>query len=191
MEALLVLFGALLADNLLLSRLFGIESFFATSEKTSKAAVYGAAVTVVTVLSGALSLAVYELVLTKLHITFMATFVSVLIISAVVCGMNLLSRTLSEKIHKFYMGNMPMIASNCVVLGSVMICIENGFSYGISMLYFLGAGIGFTIALLVFSSVRERLALSDPPKCFRGLPILLLSACFAAMAFSGFFGLSF
>lgn len=191
MEALLILFGALLADNLLLSRLFGIESFFATSEKTSKAAAYGATVTAVTVLSGALSLAVYELVLTKLHITFMATFVSVLIISAVVCGMNLLSRTLSEKFHSFYTGNMPMITTNCVVLGSVMICIENGISYGMSMLYFLGAGIGFTLALLVFSSVRERLALSDPPKCFRGLPILLLSACFAAMAFSGFFGLRF
>lgn len=191
MEALLVLFGALLADNLLLSRLFGIESFFTTSEKASKAAAYGATVTAVTVLSGALSLAVYELVLAKLHITFMATFVSVLIICAVVCGINLLSRTVSAKFHSFYTGNLPMITTNCVVLGSIMICIENGISYAVSMLYLLGAGVGFTFALFVFSSVRERLDLSDPPRSFRGLPILLLSACFAAMAFSGFFGLSF
>ncbi len=191
MEALAILFGALLADNLLMNKLFGVESFFTSSEKPSRAAAYGGAVTIITFIAGALSLCVYELVLVPLHIGFMSTFVSVLIISATVYGANLLTEKISAKMHGFFGGVMPMISTNCVVLGSIVLCIENDISYGLSLLYLLGAGLGFTISVLVFSSVRERLAVSEPPRSFRGLPILLLSAFFAAMAFSGFLGLSF
>ena len=155
MEALAILFGALLADNLLMNKLFGVESFFTSSEKPSRAAAYGGAVTLITFIAGALSLCVYELVLVPLHIGFMSTFVSVLIISATVYGANLLTEKISAKMHGFFGGVMPMISTNCVVLGSIVLCIENNISYGLSLLYLLGAGLGFTISVLVFSSVRE------------------------------------
>lgn len=191
MEALVIIFAALLADNLMLVHLFGVESFFTSSLRASRAAAYGITVTFVTVVSGAVSLALYNFVFLPLKMRFMATFVSVLIISAVICAVRFAARKMSSSLKRQLAANIPMITTNCVVLGSVMLCVENGYSYGTSLLYILFAGLGFTLAVLVFSSVRERLEMSEPPAAFSGLPILLLSAAFAAMAFSGFIGLSF
>lgn len=191
METLVIVFAALLADNLMLTHLFGIESFFTSSERASGAAAYGGMVTAVTVISGAVSLALYNFIFIPLKMKFMATFVSVLVTVAVICLMNFLLRKYAGGAGLKFTANIPMITTNCVILGSVMLCIEKSLSYGVSLLYLLFAGLGFTLAVLVFSSVRERLVMSEPPAAFRGLPILLLSAAFAAMAFSGFWGLSF
>lgn len=191
MESMIIIFGALLADNLLLSHLFGVEAFFTPSRRLSKTAASGGLVTFVTFLSGAISLALYNFVFSPLGMGAIATFLSVLIISGVVCGVNLIvHKTASSSVEKFSL-NIPMITTNCVVLGSIMLCVKNSLSYGMSLLYLIFAGLGFTLALIVFGSVRERLELAEPPESFRGLPILLLSASFAAMAFAGFYGLSF
>lgn len=190
MEAMLVIFTALLADNLLFTRLFGAESFFAPSKRAADAAAYGIIVTLVTVLSGAVSLALYKFVFSPLKLGYIITFISVPVISATVCGAHFAACKLGGK-HRRFAADIPLITTNCVVIGSIMLCVENSYSYGASLLYLLFAGLGFTLAMLVFSAVRERLELADPPECFEGLPILLLSASFAAMAFSGFYGLSF
>lgn len=191
MESMIIIFGALLADNLLLSHLFGVEEFFTPSRRLSKTAAFGGIVTLVTLLSGAISLALYNFVFSPLGMSSVATFLSVLIISGVACGINLLIRKTAHASSDRFAFNIPMITTNCVVLGSIMLCVENSLSLGMSILYLLFAGLGFTLALIVFGSVRERLELADPPESFKGLPILLLSASFAAMAFAGFYGLSF
>ncbi len=191
MGSMIIVFSALLADNLFFSRLFGVESFFVPSRKLSDAAAYGGIVTFVTVLSGAVSLALYNFVFSPLKLGAIMTFMSVLIISAVVCGVNFAIGKASGGNRAKFSASLPMITTNCVVLGSIMLAVENSLSYGMSVLYLLLAGVGFTLAMLVFSSVRERLELAEPPESFKGLPILLLSASFAAMAFAGFFGFSF
>ena len=190
METMIIIFAALLADNLLLSHLFGVEAFFTPSRRLSQTAAFGGLVTLVTLVSGAISLALYNFVFSPLGIGSASTFISVLIISGVVCGFNLIVRKMGASVDKFSL-NIPMITTNCVVLGSIMLCVKNSLSFGTSLLYLIFAGLGYTLALVVFASIRERLELAEPPESFKGLPILLLSASFAAMAFAGFYGLSF
>ena len=191
MEAILIVLAAILADNLLLSRLFGVESFFTATEKPKGAALYGGLVTLVTVVSGSMILALYNFVLAPLKITHFITFLSVIIISFVICAVQIISSTISGKAHSAVEATLPVISSNCVVLGSILLCIENSYSFPISVLFLIGAGIGFTLVMLVFSSVQMKLENSDKADSFRGISILLISCALCAMAFSGFYGLSF
>ncbi|MBE6587211.1 MAG: hypothetical protein E7647_02205 [Ruminococcaceae bacterium] len=191
MEAILVVLAAILADNLLLSRLFGIESFFTATEKPSGAALYGGLVTCVTVVAGSAVLALYKFVLAPLKITHFVTFLSVAVITCVICAIQLISSKVLGKAGNAVESALPVVSSNCVVIGSILLCIENGFSFPISVLFLLAAGVGFTLVMLVFSSVQMRLENSDMADSFRGIPILLISCALAAMAFSGFYGLSF
>ncbi len=191
MEAILIVLAAILADNLLLSRLFGVESFFTATEKPKGAALYGGLVTAVTVFAGALVLALYNFVLVPLKVTHFITFISVLVITCIICAIQFISSKISGKAHAAVEATLPVISSNCVVLGSILLCIENGFSYPMSVLFLLAAGIGYTLMMLVFSSVQMKLENSDMADSFRGIPILLISCALAALAFSGFYGLSF
>ncbi len=191
MEAILVVLAAILVDNLLLTKLFGVESFFTATEKTSGSAIYGGLVTGVTIIAGTASLALYRFVFEPLNITFLVTFTSVIIITAVICLVQLVSSKISGIAHSVVEANLPVITSNCVVLGSILLCIENKLSFGMSVLFLLSSGIGFTFVMLVFSSIQKKFEDSDISESFRGIPILLLSCALAAMAFSGFYGLSF
>ena len=191
MQALLVVLAALLADNFLLSKLFGVESFFTASEKPSQAALYGGLVTGVTVIGGGLSIALYKLVYLPLNIAYLTTFSTVIIINAVICVIQLFSsRLLKKHINKIEPA-LPMISGICVVLGAVLIAVHNELNFGLSLLFLLGAGVGFTIVILIFSSVQIKMEKAAPSESFRGIPILLITAALAAMAFSGFYGLKF
>ncbi|MBQ4066930.1 MAG: hypothetical protein IJD22_04720 [Clostridia bacterium] len=191
MEAILIVLAAILADNLLLSRLFGVESFFTATEKPSGAALYGGLVTCVCVLSGTTVILLHKFVLEPLKLQYFVTFVSVVVITAFICAIRLISSKASGKEHNAVAFALPVISGNCIVLGSILICIENSFSILMSVLFLLAAGVGFTFVMLVFSSIQKRLENSDMADSFRGIPILLISCAIAAMAFSGFYGLSF
>lgn len=191
MNALLVLFSAILVDNLFMTKLFGIESFFTSPEKPSKSAAYGGIVLLVTFVSGSICLALNKFVFAYLKIGYVMTFVSVLVITAVIALTQIISKLISESFYKNVTKNMPILSTNCVIIGSIMICAESSLGYGMSLLYLIGAGVGFIIALLIFSAIRERLQLSDTSPSFEGIPILLLSVALCAMAFSGFTGLRF
>lgn len=191
MESILIVIGALLFDNFLLTKLFGVESFFTASEKPSVAAIYGGIVTGVTVVSGTIILAIYRFIYEPLKITYMTTFTSVIIITAVICAVQLISSKISKSAHAHVEAALPMVAGNCVVIGAVLLCIDHGLSFGMSVLYLLCAGVGFTVAMLIFSAVQKRIEVSTVPGNFRGIPVLLLSCALAAMAFSGFFGIRF
>lgn len=191
MEALVIFLGALLCDNFLLTRLFGVESFFTATEKPVGAALYGCLVTGVTVISGSAVIALYKFVFVPLDITFLVTFAAVMVITAITCAVQLISSKISKRTHSAVEAAIPMVSSNCIILGSVLICIENQLSFAMSVVYLLAAGLGFTLAMLIFCCVQKRLANTTMAESFRGIPILLLSAAIAAMAFSGFYGLSF
>ena len=191
MEAILIVLAAILADNLLLSKLFGVESFFTATEKPGGAALYGGLVTCVTVVAGAIVLAIYNLLLAPLKITHFVTFLSVIVITCVIYAVQFVSSKISRKAHMAVEATLPVISSNCVVLGSILLCIENSYTFPMSMLFLVAAGIGFTLMMLVFSSVQMKFENSDMADSFRGIPILLISCALAALAFSGFYGLSF
>ncbi|MBE6714224.1 MAG: hypothetical protein E7575_02915 [Ruminococcaceae bacterium] len=191
MESILIVISALLVDNFLLTKLFGIESIFVASEKPSHAALYGGLVTGITVVSGTLILALYNGILVKTEMTSVVTFASVIIINTLICAVQLLSARVSKKAHSAVEATLPMVSGNCVILGAVLLCIEQSLSFGMSVLFLLSAGIGFTFTLFVFCSVQKRLENTLPAESFRGIPILLVSAGLAAMAFSGFYGISF
>lgn len=194
MEAILILICAILCDNLLLTKLFGVESFFTATEKPSGAALYGGLVTGVTVISGSAVFGLsklYAFMLNTKDVKLFTTFTSVIVISAIICAFQLVSSKISKRAHSAVEATIPLISSNCIVLGAVLTCIRNGLSFGMSLVYLLAAGIGFTFVMLVFSGVQKRLESSNVAECFRGIPILLISCALAAMAFSGFFGLSF
>jgi len=191
MQALLVIIVALLADNFLLSRLFGVESFLTASEKPSSAALYGGLVTGVTVVAGGLSIALYKLVFAPLKINYMLTFSSVIIITAVICLFQLFSSKVLVKFSKSIEATLPMVSGNCVVLGAILLAVENELSFGVSLLFLLAAGIGFTFVIMIFSSVQIKMEMAAPAESFKGIPILLITAAIAAMAFSGFYGLNF
>lgn len=191
MQSILVILAALLADNFLLSKLFGVESFLTASEKPRHSALYGCLVTAVTVVGGGLSVALYKLVYKPLNITYLVTFSSVIIITATLCAFQLLSSKVLKKYNKSIQSALPMISGNCVVLGAVLLTIENELSFGASLLFLFAAGIGFTAVIMIFSSVQMKMELASPSESFRGIPILLITAALAAMAFFGFYGLSF
>ena len=189
MSTAFVILAAMLADNFLLSKFFGIETFFASSERKSASLSYGIQVIFVTTVAGSVSVLINKYVFVPLAIEFMSTFVTALVIIATVCAMCIVSKKISEKAYREVTKAVPLISTNCVVMGAVRLCTDSGLSVGASVLYLLAAGVGFAISLGLFSSVQERLENVSCVPCFKGLPILLLSAAFAAMAFAGFTGL--
>lgn len=189
MNTVWVILAAIFADNFLLARFFGIESFFSASEKKSTSLLYGALVTAVTVSAGTVAVVLNKFVFAPLNIEYMSTFVTALVIFSVICALHILSKKVSEKAYKRMSESVPLLSTNCVVMGAVRLCAENSLSMGNSVLFLLAAGVGFTVALLIFSAVQERLENVSCVPSFKGLPILLLSAAFAAMAFAGFAGL--
>ena len=191
MQAILVIIAALLVDNFLLSKLFGIETFFTASDKPSNAVLYGGLVTGITVIAGGATLALYKLVYLPLSITYLTTFSAVVIITALICAVQLFSSKVIKKYNATIEAALPMVSGNCVVLGAVLLAIENDLAFGTGLLFLLAAGIGFTFVLLIFCSVQMRMEIATPAESFRGVPILLIVAAIAAMAFSGFYGLSF
>lgn len=191
MESVIIIFASLIADNFLLSRLFGIESIFVASEKPSQAALYGGLVTGVCVSAGSIIVALYKFVFVRTGMTAVITFASVIIVTLVICVIQLASAKISSKAHKAVESALPMVSSNCVIVGSVLLCIKSELSFGMSVFYLFCAGIVFTFSLFIFSSIQKRLETTTAGECFRGIPILLLSSGLAAMAFSGFYGLNF
>lgn len=191
MEALIILIAALLVDNLLLTKLFGVESFFGATQKTSGALLYGGLVTLVTVLAGTVALTFYNFVLEPLKIGYFKTFATVIVIALFICIVQFVITATYRKEDSAAECALPLISSNCVILASVLTCIESGLSFGMSLFFLLCSGLGFTLSMIVFSSIQKRLAVTEVPESFRGIPILLISCALVAMAFSGFFGISF
>lgn len=191
MEVFFLMFSAMLCDNFVLTKLFGIESLFANSSKPSTALINGISVWLLTLFSGAVSYALYSFVLIPLGIGYFAIIISVLVISACTVLAGKLGSAVSAKLGRRVAAHMPMVTTNCVVLGSVMLACEKSLSYGKAVALFFAAGLGFAIAISVFASVREKMEFSECPACFRGIPILLVAAALCALAFSGFAGVSF
>lgn len=189
-EILLIAFAAIITENFIFSRFLGICPFLGVSEKPSTAMGMGLAVTFVMTVSSALTFLVYQYILVPSGLEYIKTIAFILIIAALVQIIEMFLKKFVPALYQALGIYLPLITTNCAVLGAALLNVQNGFNFIESTVFGLSAAIGFTVALLVFAGVRERLRFATPPKAFKGVPILLVSAGLIAMAFSGFAGIS-
>ncbi len=190
-ELLVILFSAILTNNVVLSRFMGICPFLGVSNKTKSAVGMGIAVTVVIAISTIVTYPISTLILAPNGLSFLNTIIFILVIASFV---QLLEMFLKKFIPPLYSAlgiYLPLITTNCAVLGITLINIED-FSgmaqFGHAIVNAVGAGLGFLIAMVIFSGVRTRLNCVKIPKSFQGLPITLVAAAIVAISFMGFSG---
>lgn len=187
----MIMFAAILTENFIFSRFYGCCPFLGVSDKPSTALGMGMAVTFVMTLSSAATWAVYNYMLVPFGLEYLKTIAFILLIATLVQFIEMFLRKFIPALYGALGIYLPLITTNCAVLGAALVNIEEGYNLLESVVFGFSAALGFTLAIVVFAGVRERLNFADPPKSFRGFPILLISASLAAMAFSGFSGMKF
>jgi electron transport complex protein RnfA len=180
--------GAILIENFVLVRFLGVCPFLGVSKKTDAALGMGLAVVFVMTLSAAAAWAVREFLLLPFGIAYLETLAFVLIIAALVQIIEVFMRKVLRALHRSMGIYLPLITTNCAVLGVVLINAGSGGGFFESVFFAFCSGIGFSLALLLFSSVRARLEFSEHPESFEGFPIALVTAGLLALAFTGFAG---
>ncbi len=181
--------GAILTENFILVRVLGICPFIGVSKKMDTAAGMGLAVTFVMGLSSAMTYLVNSFLLVPLGLGYMQTVVYILLIAALVQFVEMVLQKFMPALHSALGIYLPLITTNCAVLGVALLSTQNGYDFIGSVLFGVCAGLGFLLAIVLFASIRERLEFSDYPKCFEGYPIALITAGLLSMAFMGFSGL--
>ena len=180
--------SAILAENFILVKFLGICPFMGVSKKTDTAVGMGVAVIFVMGLASAATWAVNEYLLMPFGLGYMQTVVFILVIAALV---QLVEMFLQKAVPSLYQAlgiYLPLITTNCAVLGVALLNIQEGYSFIESLIYGVTGGIGFTLAIVLFSSVRERLEDCDCPRAFKGFPLALIAAGLLALSFMGFSG---
>ncbi|WP_415279425.1 electron transport complex protein RnfA [Clostridium perfringens] len=190
MELFLIFIGAMLVNNFVLSQFLGICSFIGVSKKKDAAVGMGLAVTFVMVLASIISWLVYNLVLDKLNITYLKTIVFVLVIASLVQFVEMVVKKYSTSLYKALGIFLPLITTNCAVLGMAVTNVEEGYTLIQSIVHALGAAGGFMLAIVLMSFLREKIDDNEEiHPYFRGLPITLFTAALMSIAFLGFQGL--
>ena len=190
-DLLVILIASSLVNNVVLSQFLGLCPFLGVSKKTETATGMGVAVIFVITLASAVAGAIYQFILVPFHIVYLQTIVFILVIAALVQFVEMFLKKYIPGLYQSLGVYLPLITTNCAVLGAAITNIDNGYSFIGSVVYGVSAGIGYTLAIVIFASIRERLdATARPPKCFDGFPIQLIAAALLAMSFMGFSGLN-
>ncbi len=185
---LAILLTGILTDNYILSKFLGICPFLGVSKKVNTAVGMSAAVIFVMVLATAVTYPINTL-LVKNDMEYLQTIVFILVIAALVQLVEVILKKYMVALYNSLGIYLPLITTNCAVLGVVLLNIEEGYGFAESIVSSLGAGLGFMVAMIMFAGVRERLEGADIPKSLQGLPITLVSASLVSMSFLGFTGL--
>ena len=186
---ILLILAAVFVNNYVLSQFLGICPFLGVSKKVDTAAGMGMAVIFVMALAAAAAWLVYNLILVPLHITFLYNIAFILVIAALVQLVEMFLKKSAPALYQSLGVYLPLITTNCAVLGVVLVNVQQGYNFLLSVVNGAAGGLGFTLAIVLFASVRERVDKSDCPECFKGFPIALISAGLLALAFMGFSGL--
>ena len=190
-ELFVFMLTAVLVENFIFSKFMGCCPFLGVSEKPSTALGMGCAVMFVMTLSSAATWAVYHYVLVPNELEYLKTIAFILLIAALVQFIEMFLRRTLPALYGALGIYLPLITTNCAVLGAALLNIQNNYNFLYSVVFGFSAALGFTLAIVIFAGVRERMTLSSPPRAFRGFPIILIAAGLVAMAFSGFSGLKF
>ena len=184
-----ILMAALLSQNYILVKFYGICPFMGVSKKIDTALGMGAAVTFVMALASGLCWGV-NWILVTLNLQYMQTVAFILAIASIVQMVEMMLKKVLPALYKALGVFLPLITTNCAVLGVVLVNVAEGYNVLISTLNGAVGGLGFTLAIVLFASLRERVDKANPPECFKGFPIALIAAGLLALAFMGFSGLS-
>ena len=184
-----ILIAALLSQNFILVKFYGICPFMGVSKKIDTALGMGMAVTFVMALASAACYLV-NLLLIALNAQYMQTVAFILVIASIVQFVEMFLKKAVPALYKALGVFLPLITTNCAVLGVVLVNVQNGYNFLISVINGAAGGLGFTLAIVLFASVRERVDKTDTPESFQGYPITLIAAGLLALAFMGFSGLS-
>ena len=191
MEAILgIIIAALLSQNFILVKFYGICPFMGVSKKIDTALGMGMAVTFVMALASAACWLVNEFLLVPLNLGYMQTVAFILVIASIVQVVEMFLKKAVPALYKALGVFLPLITTNCAVLGVVLVNVQEGHGFLLSVINGAAGGLGFTLAIVLFASIRERVDKADPPECFKGFPIALITAGLLALAFMGFSGLS-
>lgn len=188
-EMIVIIMGAILVENFVLAKFLGICPFLGVSKKLDTAIGMSGAVVFVMTIASAFTWVVYELILKPLGLEYLQTLAFILVIAALVQFVETVLKKVLPSLYKSLGIYLPLITTNCAVLGVALINVQRQYSFTTSVLYSFGAGLGFTLALILFAGVRERLETSDIPESLKGLPITLIAAALVSVAFFGFQGL--
>ncbi|MBR6537294.1 MAG: RnfABCDGE type electron transport complex subunit A [Lachnospiraceae bacterium] len=185
---IVILLSSVLVNNYVLSRFLGICPFLGVSKKLNQAVGMGISVTAVMLLATAVTWPIQYLVLDKLGLGYMQNIIFILVIASLVQILELLLKRFSPALHKGLGVYLPLITTNCAVLGVAINNINDGYNFLESMVSSLGCGLGFLLAMVLFSGLRSRIDESRVPAPFRGLAVTLIAASFISLAFMGFAG---
>lgn len=186
---LLAIASSMLIDNVILSRFYGICPFLGVSKKTSSALGMGVAVFFVMIIASAVTWPIYNYILVPAGIAFMDIIVYILVIASLVQLVEMVIKKFSTPLYKSLGVYLPLITTNCAILGVAQGNTDSGFTFVQSMANAIGTGLGFALVLFVFSCIRVRLDSANVPKAFKGVPIALITGALMALAFMGLNGL--
>jgi electron transport complex protein RnfA len=186
MSILAILLTYIFINNFILVQFLGLCPFIGVSKNSENAIGMGVAVTFVTAITSVICWAVYHLLLVPFHLEYLETLAFILVIASLVQFVEMFIKKMSPPLYKALGIYLPLITTNCVVLGIALINITNQFNALQSFFSGLAAGLGFTLAIILMSNIRERMDYKPVPKAFKGMPIAFVSAGLMALAFMAF-----
>ena len=186
---LLIAVAAALVNNVVLSQFLGLCAFLGVSKKVKTALGMGAAVIFVITAASFITGLLYKFIMVPLKITYLNTIVFILVIAALVQFVEMVVKKYSPELYKALGVYLPLITTNCAVLGVALLNVQNSYSILQGVVYGLGTAIGFTIAIVILAGIREKIEDNDISPALQGMPIVLVTAGLMAIAFSGFAGL--
>lgn len=185
---IIILLSAVFINNYVLSRFLGICPFLGVSKKLNQAAGMSAAVIFVMLMATAVTWPIQTYLLDPNSLGYLQTIVFILVIAALVQLVEIILKKYMPSLHKSLGVYLPLITTNCAVLGVTILNIDEGYTFAEAMVNSLGSGLGFFLAMVMFSGVRSKLEGADIPKAFQGLPITLVAASITSLSFLGFSG---
>ena len=181
-----IIIGAIFVNNVVLAQFLGICPFLGVSSKVDTSLGMGAAVTFVMALTAIVAWSIQRFILVPLGIEYMQTIVFILVIAALVQMVEIVLKKVSPALYQALGIFLPLITTNCAVLGVAIIAVQKNFDLLTTVVYSVSIAAGFALALILFAGIRERLEVEDVPQGMRGVPIALITAGLLAMAFMGF-----
>jgi electron transport complex protein RnfA len=185
-ELLSLAFSAIIIENVLLARFLGVCPFLGVSKKSDSAVGMGFAVVFVITLSSAVAWLLYTYILVPFEMVYMRTIIFILVIAALVQIIEMFIKKVSPALYRALGIYLPLITTNCAVLGMAAIVADPGYTFITALVYSFSSAVGFLFVIYLFSTIREKIARGDVPKAFQGVPIALVAAGIMAMIFSRF-----
>ncbi|MGD8782176.1 MAG: electron transport complex subunit RsxA [Ignavibacteria bacterium] len=189
MELFLIFFSAVIVNNFVLSYFLGICPFIGVSNKISSAFSMGLATTFVMTITSIVTWLIYHMILVPFQLEFLEYVSFILVIASLVQFVEMFIKKVSQPLYRALGIFLPLITTNCAILGLALFIVLREYSFIQGLVYGVGAGAGFTLAITIMAGIREELDLADIPKAFQGVPITLIVAGILALAFMGFSGL--